>query len=337
MEIDNSIILTKDIKNGEKLHEALSCIDVKYITLKCYTKDDIKRAKDCFGNVSTIFSTWDMPIFTTEEVKSFFPKLKFIFYSAGTVKYFAFPFFENNVRIFSSALANASSVAEFTTAEIILANKGYFQASRKYSWPIWRHKFAKARQYSEIKRGNYNSNIGIIGCGSVGSKVLAKLSDYDLNLYVYDPYVSSDKVSSLGATLISLDEMFSKCDVISNHLPDTSETKGMLNYSLFSKMKPWATFINTGRGAQIVERDLAKVMRHNKNMCALLDVTTHEPVYPWSPLFFCRNVYFSPHIAGSTSNEYARMVKCMAQAFDSVSVGKDSVYEVKYDNLKRQA
>ena len=78
------------------------------------------------------FATWGMPALTKEEIARFLPRLKVVFYAAGTVQYFARPFLESGVRVFSAWAANAVPVAEYAFAQISLAAKGYFQAAKFY-------------------------------------------------------------------------------------------------------------------------------------------------------------------------------------------------------------
>ena len=91
------------------------------------TRDDVLagNAKD----VEYIFATWGMPTFTEEEIRSFLPSLKTVFYAAGTVRYFAEPFLKCGVRVHSAWAANAIPVAEYAVAQIILANKGYYMTA----------------------------------------------------------------------------------------------------------------------------------------------------------------------------------------------------------------
>lgn len=335
--MNNIIILTKESKEGQKLHQALCAFDDMFKDIPVYTKEDLLYSPQLSQQCEVIFSSWYMPVFTKEEVASFFPSLQAIFYAAGTTKYFAEPFWVNNVRIFSASQANGLPVAEFVAAQIILANKGYYQASKRYKWPMWPKRFAKAREFSCCHAGNYNAKIGIIGCGSVGTNVVKLLQSYKLSIYVYDPFVADQKIKDLGAEKIELKDLFSICDVISNHLPDLPETRGILNYGLFSIMKPTATFINTGRGRQVVESDLARVLRKNRKMCALLDVTTHEPLFPWSPLYRCSNIFFTPHIAGSLSNEYDRLAEYMWRAYEDVKLGQPNSCEIIPDQMSFKA
>ena len=90
-----------------------------------YSKEDVLKNPECAADAEFIFSTWGMPQFTEEEIAQYFPKLKAIFYSAGTVQAFARPFLKRGVKIFSAWGANAVPVAEYTVAQILLANKGF--------------------------------------------------------------------------------------------------------------------------------------------------------------------------------------------------------------------
>lgn len=319
------IILTCKIQDGERLKKCLCSISNEYKDVPCYTKQTLTSSSNC----RFIFSTWNMPLYSKEEIIQKFPSLECIFYAAGTVKYFAEPFLNNGIRVFSSASANGVPVAEFTAAQIILANKGYFQSVKRYRWPMLCGNFTKIRNQAALKAGNYGTVVGILGCGNIGGKVIELLQSYNLNFLVYDPYVSKTKLEKLNAERVDLEYLFRNSDVISNHLPDTEQTRGLIDYSLLSLMKSTSTFINTGRGRQVVEKDLVKVLRNNKNMCALLDVTAHEPIFPWSPLYYCRNVFISPHIAGSMSGEFNRMVKQMVEAKMYMENGKDCPWEVK--------
>ena len=114
--------------NGEYLFKTLKNeADLDPIV---YSKNDVIDSPDKFSDTEFIFSTWGMPVFTSEEIKEYFPSLKCVFYGAGSVQFFARPFLENGIKVFSAWGANAVPVAEYTVAQILLANKGYFLSSR---------------------------------------------------------------------------------------------------------------------------------------------------------------------------------------------------------------
>ena len=335
--MNNIIILTKKHQEGEKLRMSLKKFDETLGAVPCLTKEDVLNDPSKTEGCEYIFSTWFMPEFTEEEVTRCFPNLKAIYYAAGTVKYFAEPFLKKGVRVFTAASANGIPVAEFAASQIVLANKGYFQAQGSYKWPIWHRGYFKARGYAERKYGNYGSKVGVLGCGAIGSKVVELLKPYKIDVCVYDPYLSDERAATLGVKKVSLEEMFRKCDVVSNHLPDIPETRGLINYELLSSMKPTATLINTGRGAQVDEKALNKVLRQHKDMCALLDVSSHEPLWPWSPLFWRKNCFLTPHIAGSLSNEVERMVEYMVQAYHETLEGKQNPCETTLEIIAKQS
>lgn len=335
--MNNIIILTKILQEGEKLRMSLKKFDETLGAVPCLTKENVLNNPAKTEACEYIFSTWFMPEFTEEEVARCFPNLKAIYYAAGTVKYFAEPFMKKGVRVFTAASANGIPVAEYAASQIVLANKGYFQAQRRYKWPIWHRGYFKARGYAERKYGNYGAKVGILGCGAIGSKVVELLQPYKIDVCVYDPYLSDEKAATLGVKKVSLEVMFKTCDVVSNHLPDIPETKGMINYELLSSMKPTATLINTGRGAQVDEKALNKVLRQHKDMCALLDVSSHEPLWPWSPLYWRKNCFLTPHIAGSLSNEVERMVEYMVQAYCDTLEGKQNPCETTLEIIAKQS
>jgi len=330
------IILTANLADGAKLKDSLSSLNTDFSLFKNYSKEDLLTHPKKFRKVTFIFSTWYMPIFTENEIQEYLPALKVIFYAAGSVKYFAKQFMNQGVKVFSAAKVNAIPVAEFVSAQILLANKGYFQAQKEYKKPFWRFSFNKARNYSMQKNGNYNAKIGIIGCGAIGSRVVDFLKPFKLDISVYDPFLSDKRIQELGAKRLDLTEIFTNSDVISNHLPDITETKGIINWNLLSLMKENTTFINTGRGAQIIEKDLVKTMRKKPNACALLDVTNREPVWPWSPLLRMKNVFMTPHIAGSQSCENDRMIEYMLTAYFNTLEGNTDISEVLRDELYKQ-
>lgn len=98
-----------------------------------YNKDAVLANPGAFQDVEYVFSTWGMPVFTEEEIKAVFPNLKYVFYGAGSVQQFARPFLNCGVKVCSAWAANGVPVAEYTVAQIILANKGFYQNTLRMS------------------------------------------------------------------------------------------------------------------------------------------------------------------------------------------------------------
>ena len=291
-------------------------------------RENAEFLKDC----EIAFSTWGMPKFTKEEIKEYMPKLKAVFYSAGTVQYFARPFLESGVKVYSAFAANAVPVAEYTFAQITLAAKGYFQSAKYYrSLPL------RSLVFANSSSGNFGCKVGLVGLGAIGQMVAKRLMDLDVEVYAYDPFVPEEKAAELGVKLISLEELFSECDVISNHLANKPELENVFNYKLFKRMKKHSTFINTGRGAQVAEYSLALSLLLHPSRTFVADVLKRE-YFPYiNPLFWCPNAILTPHIAGSTGKEPQRMAYYMMEEMEKLLSGEETKYEVTLESLERMA
>ena len=279
---------------------------------------ELSGSEPVFSDVITadaeaLFTTWGMKSYTADHIKQNFPCLKYIFYGAGTVQSFARPFMENGVRIFSAWQANGVPVAEFTVSQIILCGKRYFDV------------FTGGKA---APKGNYGLKVGVIGLGVIGRLVCRMLSAYRLDVYAYDKFLKDSEFDALGVKRASLEEIFSSCDVISNHLANNAQTRGMLCRELVMSMKEDAYFINTGRGAQVDHDALYDALKASAARTALLDVTDPEPLPEDHKLRGLKNVIISPHIAGSLGDEVGRMGEYMCDEFERVIGGGVPLYEV---------
>lgn len=298
-----------------------------------FTKDDVLSDPEKFKATEFIFSTWGMPTFTEEEIKRCLPSLKAVFYGAGTVQTFARPFLNCGIKVFSAWAANAVPVAEYTVAQIVLANKGFFSSSRLAKTGDRK----AASQCFHSYPGNYDVKIGIIGAGMIGKLVINMLKRYNLEVLVFDPFLPDEKAKELGVKKVSLETVFEECQVVSNHLANNEQTKGMLDGRLFESMLPFATFINTGRGAQVEEADLIKVLKERPDLTALLDVTFPEPPESDSEFYTLPNCILTPHIAGSAGNEVRRMGEYMKEEYEKLIQNTPCQYEVTLEMLKTMA
>lgn len=297
------------------------------------TPDNMEEYREELRHTKYLFSTWGMLPMTEAQIGDVFPNLEAVFYAAGSVQHFARPFLNRGIRVFSAWAANAIPVAEYTVSQIVLANKGFFQGLRRQE-KAGRNAFF---EYSHSFPGSYRVKVGILGAGSIGSLVLKMLREYDMETYVYDPFASDEKLAQLGAKRAELEEIFSECQTISNHIANLPATKKMLRYEHFSRMKSNATFINTGRGAQIVEEDLIRALKEKPDRTALLDVTDPEPPERESDLWNMPNVFLTPHIAGSLNREIARMGAIIAQEYITLHCGGQPRYEVTLPMLETMA
>lgn len=289
--------------------------------------DHIAKIRD----IDVVFSTWGM--FVPED-RHFaeLGSLKAVFYGAGSVKSFAEPFLERGIKVISAWAANAVPVAEFTLAQILLSCKRYFLNQQACKDPERRDHGPRP-----CGHGAFNEKVAIIGAGMVGRKVIELLSPFNLEILVVDPFLEKEFCAREPVTRVALEEAFAEAYVISNHLPNIAETVGLLDKALFASMREGATFINTGRGAQVNEGDLIQICRQRPDITFLLDVTSPEPPEKTSPFYQLPNVFLSSHIAGSLGNEVVRMADYVIREFKLWQGGMPLNYEIDKDKLKIMA
>lgn len=286
---------------------------------------------DKLRDLAAIISTWGMPALTAEQIGRL-PHLRAVFYAAGSVKHFARPFLEAGITVVSAWAANAVPVAEFVLAQILLSGKGYFRNTRECRLP------APARtQAPFVGRGNYGETIALIGAGQIGRRLVGLLKPFNMSILVVDPYLADAEADALGVRKATLQQAFQEGCVVSNHLPNLPTLQKVLHGGLFASMRPDATFINTGRGAQVNEADLIAVLKQRPDLTALLDVTDPEPPAPDSELYRLPNVQLSSHIAGSVNDETLRMADFIIEEFIRWRNGAPLRFAVSLDMLETMA
>ena len=324
-------IYSKNVEIMQKLNDELE------FPYEIVDLNNIEQFKDFTSECKYIFSTWGMPVLNGGDIKKYFGKCEVIFYGAGSVQYFAREYLKNNIKITSAWVANGVPVAEYTVSQILLSCKGYFKTlgkiKKREDW--WNTN----KMLGENYKGNYNTKIGIIGAGTVGKRVISYIQKLGIKteILVCDPYFPEETAKSMNVRKASLEEIFKTCDVISNHSANLPSTVGMINKSHFNLMKNYATFINTGRGAQIVESDMINALKNNNTLTALLDVTEPEPPETNSELYNMDNVFLTPHIAGVIGNELQRLSEFMYNEYKLYESEKKLNYEVTLEMLEYMA
>ena len=144
-----------------------------------------------------------------------------------------------------------------------------------------------------------SKTVGLIGCGNIGSEVAKIAISLQMNVIVYDPYLSSDRIESLDAEKASLDEVLTLSDFVSLHLPLMNNTKNLIDIKKIKLMKKSSYLINAARGGLINENDLYKALQKKIIAGAALDVFENEPLLN-SPLHSLDNIILTPHLGAST-------------------------------------
>ncbi len=201
-----------------------------------------------------------------------------------------------------AAHSNMISVSEQAMFFLLALNKNVFyydDFTRKGDWTNrWD---VKAWDLAE-------KNIMVIGFGRIGSNFVKRALAFDMNVYVYDPYIDHEKIKKSGAIPIqNFKNNLSKMDAITLHCPKNEETTNLFTKKEFQIMKNSAFIINCARGGILNEDDLYEALLNEKIAGAGLDVFDVEPTPSSNPLFKLKNVILSPHIAGVTVESTVRM------------------------------
>ena len=210
---------------------------------------------------------------------------------------------ERDIKIAITANANAVTVAEHVM--FVLLN------------------IAKRRElyHTTVKEGNFKDrnklpktievwkkNFLIMGFGRIGKALIKRCLGFEMNVYVYDPFVDKDIIDKLGGEKVNnIEEAVKTMDVISLHMPLTDKTENLINYNLLKTMKKNCIIINAARGGIINEEDLNKALNEDLIFGAGIDVFKQEPPENDNPLLKNDKVYLSPHTAAFTDECMTRM------------------------------
>ena len=212
---------------------------------------------------------------------------------------------EKNVTISITATANAVAVAEHVMFMLlnISKRKDMYDKTVKSGRFNDRNKLPKTIEL-------WNKNILIMGFGRIGKSLIKRCIGFEMNVYVYDPFVSKEEIQSLGGKKIEdLKEGVKKMDALTLHMPLNEKTKNIINYDVLKNMKKNCIIINASRGGIINENDLNKSLNENKIFGAGLDVFDTEPPDNDNPLLKNDKTFLSPHTAAFTEECMVRMGK----------------------------
>jgi D-3-phosphoglycerate dehydrogenase len=197
---------------------------------------------------------------------------------------------------------NTIAVAEHTIALMLAQARNIVAAERFLKKDFFVDDFKDfANMYTSLMGFEiFGRTIGIIGLGQIGFEVAKRLSAFGVDLLILDPYADSSMVKEVGGTLVELDVLLKKSDIITIHCPSTDETRGMLGAEEFAKMKKTAILINTARASITDEYALRDALMNGIIAGAGLDVFSMEPVDSDNQFLELENVTVMPHMGGNT-------------------------------------
>ncbi|MGZ0711879.1 hydroxyacid dehydrogenase (plasmid) [Coraliomargarita sp. W4R53] len=288
--------------------------------------DDAALAR--MADVDVLVTGWGTPPLS-EAVAAALPRLKAVVHSGGATTSLLSPGMQRSVRLSSAGAVNSIPVAEYSLAMILLACKQVFRSQRLYK-----------QQRAHIDRevvfpaaGNYGQTVGIVGASKIGRHVIELLRPFALRVLVHDPYISAQDAAELQVELVSLQDLMASSDVVSLHVPLTTETSSMIGAAELACMRSGATLLNTARGS-VVDMSALEEELVSGRIDAILDVTDpFEPLPAESALWDCPNVIITPHVAGSMGTELRRMGEHVAEELTRALQGEEFLAPVLSDDF----
>ena len=212
---------------------------------------------------------------------------------------------KKDITLAITATANAVAVAEHVMFMILNISK----RGSMYDDTVKSGKFNERNKLPKTVE-LWNKNILIAGFGRIGQALIKRCLGFEMNVFVFDPFVSKEFIEKRGGTKVdNLSETSKDMDAISLHIPLNDKTKNIINYELLKSMKKNCIIINAARGGIVNEVDLDRALNENLIFGAGLDVFETEPPAANNPLLKNKKVFLSPHTAAFTEECMTRMGK----------------------------
>ena len=212
---------------------------------------------------------------------------------------------KKNITLAITATANAVAVAEHVMFMILNISK----MGNMYDETVKNGNFNERNKIPKTVE-LWNKNILIAGFGRIGKALIKRCLGFEMNVFIYDPYVSEKIIENQGGKKVeNLIKASMDMDIVSLHMPLNNETKNIINYELLKSMKKNCIIINAARGGILNEVDLDRALNEGLIFGAGLDVFETEPPAKNNPLLKNKKVFLSPHAAAFTEECMTRMSK----------------------------
>lgn len=276
-----------------------------------------------------VFTSWGTP-FLSEELLAGAPRLKALAHAAGSVK-LQFPpgAYDRGIRIFTANKRLSHAVSEYCLGTLLTLMRGYHRYNE------WMHK--GAWKHPSIPQGweLAGSRIGFVSGGATAQGFIRLLRPFDVELLMYDPFMSEAKARELGVALVPLEEAMAQ-RIVSIHAPKMPETRGMITRELLARIPDGAILINSARAAVVDTQALIDELKSGR-FSAAIDVFDEEPLPADSPLRGLPNVLLTPHIAGDTVQGHRQLLRTVAEDVWKALQGSATSHEIPRNMFSKLA
>lgn len=247
-------------------------------------------------------------------------KLEFIGRAGAGLDKIDYPYLSGkNIPLFNAPEGNRDAVGEHTIGMLLSLLHKINSASKQVKRYIWKR---EENRGWELK----GRTVGIYGFGFMGSSLATKLSGFGCRVIAYDKYKSG--FTNQFAEEVKLETFMKETEVLSIHIPLTSETKGIFNETYLAQFPNLKVILNTARGEVLKNKALIALLESGKLIGAGLDVLENEKINKlteeeksdFEKLASFSNVIFTPHVAGWTFESYQRINEVIVSKLQSAGL-----------------
>ena len=232
---------------------------------------------------------------------------------------------ERKIALGITSTSNAVSVSEHVMSFFIYLTKN-LSLSDSY---VKQGNFYKRSELPDIYE-LYEKKVLIMGFGRIGKEVAKRCQGFDMETYVYDPFLDSDYIKEKNCIPIEKDYGLDIADFVSIHLPLNKNTKNFISQKELELMKKSTVLVNTSRGGIVNENDLYQALKSKKIRGAGMDVFISEPPESNHPFFQLNNILLTPHNAALTLECRRRM---SLEASENIFYFLKNMPELNEENL----
>jgi len=200
---------------------------------------------------------------------------------------------ERGIAVLNTPEGNNITTAEHAIALMVSLARHIPQAAASMKAGLWEKKKFQGMEL-------YNRTIGVVGLGNIGRIVARRGKALGMKVLACDPFISAEAAAKFDVELVDFDEMLTRSDVVTVHVPRTKETTGLLDRAAFEKMRDGVLVINAARGGIVDEEALLEALESGKVAGAGIDVYLKEPPPEDHPLVNHPRVVCTPHLGAST-------------------------------------
>ena len=226
---------------------------------------------------------------------------------------------------------NAQAVSDFTIGLILGEVRNIARSYHAVKNGVWRKNFVNSEMIPELQ----GKTIGLVGFGDIGQLVAQKLSGFQVNILVFDPYVSDEVIQKYHVQKVTIEDLLKNADFVSLHARLSKDSKNVIGEKELSLIKKNAYLINTARAGLINEDALYNTLKEKKIAGAALDVFWQEPIGENSRWLELDNVTLTTHIAGTTKEALTKSPYLLVEDINKLLENKEPKFIVNLEVLKR--